>query len=301
MGVFLQILCPLLLTLWSHPSPSEALPPYLTDFQSLYPEDFNSFIRGPSKRHFQFEHERPTAEDLARYYNSFNDRENPRHEGDLLAQLGQLNPDFSNLDARAEYADSNFLKSLNGEQMRVTGGNGAMGAYNKYPVSVVPGHTEKVSPPSNHVMQSVYNAHNSLDQSDSSNPIMDEIDQQLEATMGEGSGNDEGVGSSEGASASAMNPYPTPPNPCPLPYPDEEGNSKRFALADGCIPNWKDEADLSRWFQEQQVGKSDSEHNQGVDKGHVKKSMESAHGISHQLPHYLKAEEKRDSISVKKG
>ena len=92
-----------------------------------------------------------------------------------------------------------------------------MGAYNNYPVSVIPGHTDKISPP---------NDDSQFDQSDSSSnsDVMNEIDEQLAAAMGEGQGSaDDG-----GEGASAMNPYPTPPNPCPLPYPDEEGKVKPF-------------------------------------------------------------------------
>ncbi|XP_075243619.1 uncharacterized protein LOC142337888 isoform X2 [Convolutriloba macropyga] len=284
--MFFLVLCPILL---QQPFVSQALPPFLTDFQSPYPEDFSSFL-GPSKRHFQFSHQQPSHEDLARYYSSYNKGENPRHEGDLREKFGQLAPGIYDLDSRSEYADSNFLKSLNGEQMKVTGGNGAMGAYNNYPVSVIPGHTDKISPP---------NDDSQFDQSDSSSnsDVMNEIDEQLAAAMGEGQGSaDDG-----GEGASAMNPYPTPPNPCPLPYPDEEGKVKPFTIVNGCVPKWVDDAELSKWFQDQQVGKSDSEHNQGADKGHVKKSLESANEISHQFPHYIKAEEKRDTIKMKKG
>ena len=39
-----------------------------------------------------------------------------------------------------------------------------------------------------------------------------------------------------------------------------------FPVADDCLPQWADTVELSRWFQNQQVGKSDAEHNQGIDK-----------------------------------
>ena len=82
-----------------------------------------------------------------------------------------------------------------------------MGAYNKYPSSVVPGHTEKVSPPLS------FHSEGAGDKE-----VMNEIDQQLEAAMDNEGGNN----------PSGMNPYPTPPNPCPLPYPDEEGEVKPY-------------------------------------------------------------------------
>ncbi|XP_063718823.1 uncharacterized protein LOC134845703 [Symsagittifera roscoffensis] len=250
-----------------------ALPQFLSDFQSPYAQDFRSFLV-PTGSKRSYDHiPPPSDQDLERYYSDFNKGENPVHEGDLREKFG-LTPDFYDLDPRSEYADSNFLKSLTNEQMKVTGGNGAMGAYNKYPSSVVPGHTEKVSPP--------LSPHSG---GAGDKEVMNEIDQQLEAAMDNEGGNN----------PSGMNPYPTPPNPCPLPYPDEEGEVKPYNVADGCIPKWMDEAELSKWFQDQQVGKSDSEHNQGADKGHVKKS------VSPHLPSYLKAEEKRDSIQMKKG
>ena len=93
-----------------------SLPSYLTDFQGLYPEDFGHLLRQAKRQRNYVTQD----EDSSRYVSEFNRGEHPKHEGDLRERYGLLS-DISDLDPRAEYADSNLVKALNGEKMRVTG------------------------------------------------------------------------------------------------------------------------------------------------------------------------------------
>lgn len=245
-----------------------SLPPYLTDFQGSYPEDFNSFLRTAKRYHAQ------GKQTPNRYHHGhggnggvYMGQENPQNEGDLRERFGLDNDlDLYDLYPRSEYPDANMLKSLSGE-IKVTGGNGANGVFNNYPDSVIPEEQNQAS----------------KGDSSEKDELMHEIDEELSAAMQSGN-------------APEINPYPTPPNPCPLPYPDEDGKIRPYTVADDCLPQWADTVELSRWFQNQQVGKSDAEHNQGIDKGHVKKAA-----ASEKLPSYMKAEEKREHIVSKKG
>lgn len=240
-----------------------SLPPYLTDFQGTYPEDFNSFLRAAKRDHYSASkpYSSPNMHHHSPQGGLYMGGENPQNEGDLRERYG-LDPDFYDLYPRSEYADPNILKSLTGEEMKVTGGNGANGVFNNYPDSVIP--EEGPLSSENH-------------------QLIHEIDEELSAAMQSGN-------------APEINPYPTPPNPCPLPYPNPDGKVRPYTVVDDCLPEWADTVELSRWFQDQQVGKGDAEHNQGIDKGHVKKSSGNA-----KLPSYLRVEDKRDSIGGKKG
>jgi hypothetical protein len=228
-----------------------ALPPYLTDFQGTYPEDFRDILRDPYDRR---------EWDIPQYFQEYPEEETRNDPGDFYDM---------DLDARSEYADSNILKALNGEQMKVTGGNGAAGAYNEFPVSMFEPQQSQFGPAPSSESQEV-----------------------------------DDTGSGTSADAGEINPYPSPPNPCPLPYPDENGQIQPYSISEGCIPGWTDDADLSKWFQEGQVGKSDDEHNGGPgspvtnDAPDAQMKRGSASG---KLPSYLKQDEQRETIRAKKG
>ena len=96
-----------------------SLPPYLTDFQGSYPEDFNSFLR-TAKRYHNDKDQSAAPSSHNHGHGKLYMGENPQNEGDLRERFRLVN-DLNDLYPRSEYANPNILKSLTGEEMKVTG------------------------------------------------------------------------------------------------------------------------------------------------------------------------------------